>query len=169
MASTIDQKGKIFGLINVIDFIVILLLLSFVALIFIGYRVVSKPENAAYKKWINVQIKLVEIEPELVDVINVGDVEKDLSKMTIGKLTAISSVKVSKVWVIVDNQKLSTIDHPTKRDVIISAEILCTRKDGVWYYKSAPVKINNMIMFETELYNLPGLVIKMAIDYKRES
>lgn len=167
MTKIIDQKGMVFGRINVIDLSVILLLLSFVAVMIIGYLVITQPEAVADRKWISIQIKFAEIEPELVDVIQAGDYEKDLfTKKTIGKLTGISSVKASKAWVMVDGQKLSTIDDSVKKDVIVDAEILCTKKGGIWYYKSSPIKANNTIMFETELYNFSGLIIKMKIDDK---
>lgn len=169
MTKIIDQKGRLFGLINVIDLSIIMLMLFFAVLIFVGYFAINRPANVAESKWITVEIKLTEVEPELVEVINKGDLEQDSYMRTIGKLAAISSVKASKVWVIVDNQRLSTIDHPTKKDIIVDAEIFCTKKEGIWYYKSEPVKINNKITFATKLYNLPGLVIKMVTGGKSES
>lgn len=165
MGKIIDQKGRIFGTINVIDLSVILVLLSFIPIVFIGYKVIlgGKAEDT---KWVSVRIKLTEIDPEFSDVISKGDVEKDSFGKTIGKLASISSVKASKVWVIADNKMLTTIDHPVKKDILVDADILCTRQGRIFYYKSVPVKIGSTIIFATDLYNLSGLIIGLKVDVK---
>ncbi|MDD5136746.1 MAG: DUF4330 family protein [Candidatus Omnitrophica bacterium] len=164
MAKIIDQKGRLFGLINVIDLSVILILVSFVPLIFIGYKIVSMGEKTEDKEWVSVKIKLVETEPEFSSIISAGDVEKDPLGKTIGRLTAIANVKPSKVWVTVDNKMLTTIDHPVKKDIVVNADILCLKKEGTLYYKAIPVKVGNAITFTTDLYNLPGLVVGLERD-----
>lgn len=159
----IDQKGMVLGRINIIDFSVILIVIFFLLSLFIGYAVVVKKEMIKDSVWVSIKLKLVETEPEFRNIISKGDVEKNAFGETIGRLVDVSSVMPSKVWVIVDNKMLSTIDHPVKKDVIVNAEILCKRKDGILYHKTSPVKIGTTITFETEMYNLSGVVVGLKI------
>ena len=161
VARIIDQKGKLFGMINVIDLFVILILLSFVPVSFIGYSILTRKEMHKPAEWVTVQIKLTETEPEFRAVISKGDVERDSYGDTIGRLIGISSIKASKVWVIVENKMISTTDHPSKRDIVIGVVILCVKKEGVWYHKFQPVKIGSPLLFETDLYNLLGTVVAL--------
>ncbi len=168
MAKIIDQKGKVFGLINVIDLSVILILLSFAPLIFIGYKIIgqTKEKEMRDKKSVTIKIKLAEVEPEFISIVSKGDVERDSLGNKIGELIAISSIKPSKVWVIVDNKMLATIDHPVKKDIIVDVRVSCTKNKGVLYYKSDPVKIGNAIVLSTDIYNLSGLVVGFKADDK---
>jgi len=176
----IDQKGRVLGLINVIDLSVILVLISFLSVVFLGYKVMQRQQkiddtNKAMirqqeidgKKWVLIQIKLSELDPEFSKVILKGDTEKDSSGKTIGELVAIASSSPSKVWVIVDNKMLSAIDHPLRKDIIVDANILCTKRDGSLYYKDSSVKIGNTIQFTTDLYHFSGLITGLKFDDKR--
>jgi hypothetical protein len=163
----IDQKGKVFGRINIIDLSVIIVLVSFLPLLYLGYRVVALHSQREGARWVPAQIKLLNIDPEFSKVIEIGDVEKNFAGNDIGKLTAISSIKPSKVWVIVDNKTLGTIDDPIKKDMLVDADLLCEKKGGVLYYKSTVVKIGNVITFSTDLYNLSGSIVGLKINDKK--
>lgn len=163
MTKIIDSKGRIFGAINVIDFFVILVLISFVPIVVIGYKFIGRKHNILDTQWVSVQIKLTGVEPEFINVISKGDADKDPSGKVIGTVTSIAKLMPSKVWVIVDNKMLSTIDHPVQRDVTVEANILCTDKKGILYYKLEPVKIGSKIMFETDKYNIPGIIVGFKV------
>ncbi len=164
VARIIDGKGKFFGLINMIDLFVILMLISFIPVLFIGYKILTKKEINKNADWVAVQMRLTETDPDFRAIITKGDSERDSFGDTIGRLIGISSVKASKVWVVVENKMISTIDHPVKRDIVIDADILCVKRDGVWYHKSQPVKIGSPILFETDMYNLLGTVATLKAE-----
>ncbi|MFA5142618.1 MAG: DUF4330 domain-containing protein [Candidatus Omnitrophota bacterium] len=173
MAKIIDEKGRLFGIINVIDLAVILVILSFVPIIFIGYKVMNKPEEITGAKqvvirteMVSARIKFWDIEPEFSGIITKGDVERDAAGKKISEVVDIVSVNPSKTWVVVENKALAMIEHPAKKDVVIDARILCTKTDGILYHKSALVKIGSPIIFTTDLYNFPGRIVGLKTDDK---
>ena len=156
MGKIIDQKGRVLGVINIIDLSVIIILISFLSLIFVGYRMISHREKTLDTKWVNVKIKLAESEPEFNNIIPRGDIERDSFGKTIGKLISIKMVN--------SQNALTSVSRPDKKDFIVDADILCLKKSGVLYYKAAPIKIGNRIAFETDLYNLSGMIVGLKID-----
>ena len=155
----IDHKGRLFGLINIIDLAVLFFLLSIIAVIIFGYLTFVKSSSLQMERWITIQIRFSEIYPEISGIISSGDVEKNSSGKTIAKLTSIASITPSKVWVAVDNKVLSPIDDPVKKDIIANIEVLCTERNGVFYYKGNPIRIGDTITFTTNLYNASGMVV----------
>ena len=70
----IDEKGRIFGKINVIDFITIVLIVSIVPMFYFGSELVAfkRPaKNRAVR--LEVQIKFPRVIPEVASVISEGD------------------------------------------------------------------------------------------------
>ena len=154
----IDEKGRVFGLINIIDLVVIILVVSLVPLMFnLGEAIFKK--KALEEEQLSVKIKFLGIDPDFVDVIKNGDIEKDFSGKKIGEIAEVVSTVPSKEWVVVDNKTLAAIDNPVKRDVIVKAKILCIKKGGAPYYKAAQAKIGSNIIFSTDTYLLTGLIV----------
>lgn len=143
MAKIIDQKGRIFGLINIIDLAVILLLASFLPILYFGYKVTAMENKKEGAGWVSVQIKLLEIKPESNTVILKGDAEKILKKL----------------GVAADDKIALTVNNVLKKGTVADVEILCIKKEGVLYYKASPVKIGSTISFTVDLYDISGSIV----------
>ncbi len=165
MAKIIDEKGRIFGLINVIDLFVMLVLVLFVPIALLGYKAVNW-DMISEREWLPVKIRLSETEIEYNDVIRKGDLEKDAYGKTIAEITSVS-MNPLKVWILVDNKMLTTIDHPDKKEIVIELSLLCVKKGGAYYYKATPVKIGKAIGFSTEIYSVSGTIIGMKRQDKK--
>lgn len=163
----IDQKGRLFGLINIIDLLVVLLLLSFIPLLYRVYETFKLEKNMV-QELVFARVEFSDMTPEFVKVVSKGDTEKDASGNLVGKLVNISSAEPSKVWVVVDNKILGAISHPTKKDLIIDAMLLCAKRDGVLFYKNSQVKIGNTISFTTDLYNFTGKIVGLKFIVKNK-
>ncbi|MDO8524882.1 MAG: DUF4330 domain-containing protein, partial [Candidatus Omnitrophota bacterium] len=68
----IDAKGRLFGRINIIDFTVILLLISFVSALYIGYKFSLKHSETAIRP-LSIQVRFLEVMPELINVVKPGN------------------------------------------------------------------------------------------------
>ena len=159
----IDGTGRLFGKINIIDFFVILCLISFLAVSLFWYTLSANEKNMLDKRWISVQVRFLEIDPGFNKMIKQGDCEKDLFGKIVGNIVNIVSTKPSKVWVVIDNKMFSTIDHPEKTDLIVDVKLLCTMRDGAYYYKTFPIKVGNNIVFTTDIYTIQGLIVNLEI------
>lgn len=176
MGKIIDQRGRLFGLINVIDLFAILFLLSFIPILYFGYKVivaekVSKPTRPYVDialqdpkaEWVSVQIKVTDMEPELVKFISQGDIEKDFWGKTIGRLTNVSIIRPSKTLVLADNRILSVAEHPIKKEMLIDMDILCLNKDDGFYYKNERLAVGSVLEFKSKYYILSSIIVDIRL------
>ena len=79
----IDEKGRLFSKINVIDFLIILFLLCLAPAFYFGYKIVTKKPVviAPEMEWIEIEAncRLIKLRPEVLQLISVGDKELDQS------------------------------------------------------------------------------------------
>jgi len=142
----IDEKGRLFGTINIIDFIVILFLLSFIPMLYFGYKAVTAESYVERKNWVDIQVRFQGVIPEVAGVIREGDVATDpLSKVNM-QLIAIYSIKSSE-------------EIAGRKDITVNLRLPCTTKQGFLLYRDKPARIGESITFATDLYTVTGTII----------
>ena len=159
----IDDKGRIFGRINVIDFAIVAFALMFIPMAYFGY----KAFRAGYgpgQRWVEVEAKFSELEPELAAVIIKGDVADDIFNKKCGEVLEIKETKPSEVALLVDNRSMAILSHPYKKDVRVLLNILCAKKAGILFYNESPVRIGGMLDFSTDLYTVNGKVLSIKYE-----
>ncbi len=172
----IDEKGRLFGRINVIDFVVIVFLLALVPIVYLGYNIAAaKSKKDVAQISVNIQVKFADQMPELVGHIKSGDYEKDVLGRKIGEIISYSvapqesvyrqkTARASKAGEPVQttegsDQIITTIPISNSKDHILATlKIVCYAKNGVLYYGEQPVKIGRDFIFSTDLYMVTGLV-----------
>lgn len=86
----IDEKGKLFGKINIIDFLAVLFLLSLLPMFYFGYRLsrIKPPEVEIRRELIEIELPCVmrKIPPETLKLIKVGDAQIDDKGKKIGEI-----------------------------------------------------------------------------------
>jgi len=158
----IDEKGRIFGKLNIIDFIFVVLLLSVIPVFYYGNRLteIKKPAEKTYEK-VTAEIKFLKIIPELASVIREGDIDKAPGGNTAGILKKIISSKNSRFATVGNNDQVVMMEDPTTRDIQASLELNCVNNNGDLDFEGYPVKIGNKIVFTTDLYSMQGIVVKI--------
>lgn len=82
----IDEKGRLFGKINIIDLLVVIVLIA--VLCFAGYKFIGDKGTQSQK--IVMKIMTEEVSDFVLDKINIGDVvSDDLNNVPLGKVTNI--------------------------------------------------------------------------------
>ncbi len=159
----IDEKGKIFGKINLIDFLVILFLIGLTPIFYLGNEVLSRKKIVKDFKKVSVQVKCAGVMPELASVFHEGDVVKDNDGNAIGVLKKIISDVPSEIITInqfnLRNNDYFLVPNPSGKDVVCLFEINCTEERGVLYFNNYPVKIGSGIVLNTDIYNIQGVII----------
>lgn len=158
----IDEKGRIFGKLNIIDFIFVVLLLSIIPVFYYGNRLTAtkKPVEKKYEK-VTAEIKFLKIMPELASVVREGDVDKDPGGNAAGVLKKIISSKNSRFAAMGNNEQVVIMEDPTTRDIQASFELNCVNNNGELDFEGYPVKIGSNIVFTTDLYSMQGIVVKI--------
>jgi hypothetical protein len=145
----IDEKGRLFGKINFIDFIVVVCILFVIPLYFIGNKIMGTFEKDVIKNIvvIEVGIKFFNVIPELANALKEGDIYRNAVGKPIGKLIKITS------------------NEPTDkgpREVRAIFELTCIEERGrLEYQVDYYPRIGSQISFTTDLYDIQGMVVSI--------
>jgi hypothetical protein len=126
------------------------------------YRYYDPSFIGVSQKWVSVQVKFSGVMPEVANIIKVGDAERDLSGEAVSKIATILENKPSEVLTLRDNN-WTTLKHPFYRDILVRMDVLCSEKDGVYYFNNFPLKVGNAITFNAEPYSISGIITSFAI------
>ncbi|MDD5072410.1 MAG: DUF4330 domain-containing protein [Candidatus Omnitrophica bacterium] len=159
----IDEKGKIFGRINLIDFLVILFLLGLTPVFYLGNKALTHKWAVKDYKKISIKIKCASVMPELAGFFREGDIVKDNEGNTIGVLKKIISNVPSEIITInqfnLRNNDYFLVPNPSGRDVVCLFDVNCTEERGVLFFNNYAVKIGNSVVLSTDSYNFQGVII----------
>ncbi len=160
----IDEKGRLFGKINIIDFLVIIFLLSLTPMFYFGYKISkqkgieikAQEQQPTPKEFIKITIncKFVKLRPKVLEIISRGDKELDSNGNLIGEIVSLGAISpyVHKLNVGLD-QKLIQEDSELKQATVtlkINAKV-----DGQKiYYKDKQILIGSTLEFSTGKYSV---------------
>lgn len=167
----IDEKGRLFGKINVIDFFVILFLLCLVPIFYFGYRVFTKKPVEPKKDFIGIEIgcNLVKIAPEILALITAGDKGVDKNGNETGEIAWIGESQpylykfetestAGEQPLIIEDQALRELPVKLK----LKAEI---RNDNL-YYNEKQICVGSPLDFKTDKYSV--IAVPLLIKPKNE-
>ena len=150
----IDEKGRLFGKINVIDLLVILFIIySIASLTFIIYN--SK------EKVIDVDVKFMKLDPEILKLIAVGDKEIDKNGEKIGEIIWLGISKPYK-YLTYDEYGDISVETALSKEVPVKLKIkVKTYTGSLYYYKDKLVVNNSKIELITNKYTITGILFKI--------
>lgn len=157
----IDEKGRLFSRINIIDLSVLLVLLFSVQAVFFGYKATTAKPSPLNERWISAQVRFEDVDSRLSDLIKAGDCENEQSGRNIGRIAKVVGIKPYDVVSMQANKELIVVEHPFRRMVTMDLNMLCQEKGGALYYKDHLVKIGTNIVFSTAAYYMYGTIIGM--------
>lgn len=161
----IDEKGRLFGKINVVDFLVILSLTCLIPTFYFGYKLLNRKAEAPPPKELikmEVDCKLIKVKPEILKLIAVGDKEIDERGEVIG---AILNIGEDKPYQYVLNPGTNTeipIICESLREIPARLKIKAEIKSDGLYYKDKKFALNSPIDFKTNRYSA------VVIPFKKE-
>lgn len=153
----IDEQGRLFGKINLIDFLVIVFFLSLTPMFYFGYKIFNpKPPHKVNKEFIEIKIatKFVKLKPEIVGMITVGDKEKDADGNTIGEIMSISGFNQYEREIEVGPDRRLINKDPGLRQTDVTLRINAEIRDKNIYYKDKQIGENGMFIFSPGKYSV---------------
>lgn len=152
----IDERGRLFRKINIVDFLVILLLLCLAPIFFFGYKILTKKSIMIMpeKEFIETEIDtlFIKVKPELLKHITVGDKELDENREVIGEIVSLGQSEPYRYeFDIGENQKIIEED-PVLRQIEARLKLKPEVKEEKPYYKDKEIKIGLPIEFKTSNY-----------------
>lgn len=163
----IDEKGRLLGKINVIDFFAAIFIVSLTPVFYFGYKTFHKqPANVATqnvemqeKQYMEVDLSFVfkKISPQVLSLISVGDKEIDNDKKIMGQILYLGEATPHSYEVVVGREKKAIADS-SFRDLQVTLRIIAEVKQNNsyynLYYKDRHITDDSFIDFVTDKYKL---------------
>lgn len=163
----IDEKGRLFGKINILDFLIIVLILVIIPGFFSIYKILGKTPVRIPHEWITVEAVTFTIS-EIAELIEAGDMSVDGFGNPDGKLVKV--LKKGKEY----GEKIksamigtSRAKYETRIPVFLRVELLCTKsaKNEPWYYRRNHLLVSlereEEFAFNTKKYRLVCHALKI--------
>ncbi len=114
------------------------------------------------EKWVRVKVRFTGVAPELISIIDKGQVEKNNSGKVIARLSEIIGNKPSEIsFLKLEDGKFVIVNDPYSNDLVALLDVLCNEKDSRLYFKNLPVGSGNIITFTSDLYSTSGTIINV--------
>src|SRR3989344_1482685 len=161
----LDEKGRLFRKINIVDFSIILLFLIVIPALFYVYEVLGKRPTTVPMTWIKVEVVTFTL-PEIAELFKPGDISYDELWKPNGKILQIlkKDIKYGERFKKAKIDKNAT-SYEYKIPVFLELELLCSRaaRDEHWFYRRAQLNLglDANFHFETNKYSIYCHIIRI--------
>lgn len=155
----IDEKGRLFGRINIIDFIVLLFLFSLLPLGYYGYKLYNErktPSADPSRQSVEIEIpcKLVKVYPDMLKLISVGDKLLDYKGEGVGSITWIGEPEPYKHKINMEKENTILLEDFNLKELPAKIKLLCGIKNDGAYYQDHQVYVDFPLEVKTEKYTV---------------
>ena len=158
--SLIDKKGRVFGLINIIDLLVILLILAVVG----RFALKSQQQPAGVEsKNIEVVLLVKEVRDATANVIKEGDIVRETKSNTLlGKVTKVEVVP-SDTLVDTADGRVVNYPNPILKDVYITLVGTGTASENAIVVGNSEIRIGTILNAKTNIYSVISTVMGIEV------
>ncbi|WP_435176501.1 DUF4330 domain-containing protein [Halorussus sp. AFM4] len=153
----IDDKGRLFGTVNIIDALAVLLVLAVAAAGTAFVLGADDTESAATQHQTTVTLRITDVQPYVADAIPEGPVDTD----RIGAVTN-KSVRPTEVVVADQNGTLHVRDHPQKRTVTLDVALNTTVENGEPTFAGEQLEVGRQLTLDFGRVTVTGNVTRVA-------
>lgn len=159
MSKLIDEKGKVFGIINVIDLSIIIVLV--LALAFFAINAISnKPliDNVDDANMEYTVVVLCPLQPVAVaNMLKPGDLIVYGNKYENGEILSVT-YEDAKVETVDAQGELHIVTHPTLKDLHVSIKVINERTDGLIFLGDYQMNLGKSMFVKTNRVEIIGTV-----------
>ncbi|MBL7129850.1 MAG: DUF4330 family protein [Candidatus Omnitrophica bacterium] len=167
----IDEKGRLFGKINVIDFLVILSLFCILPAFYFGYKILNRPtvtEERGVFTSIDAYAILKDLSLEGAKLISVGDKELDDNGNVIGEILDIDKIESNFIEIDLSEEETIVKEDVKRKQASVKMRLTGRINGNDILYKENKIKIGSMIDFKTAKYRAKGIIISKISEPSRE-
>ncbi len=162
----IDEKGRLFGIINIIDFLVISFLAFLIPIFYYGYTLFTKRtaclKEANQKDFgiIEVNCDLINLNQEILRLIMVGDVEINKNRKVIGKIIWIGESQPIFYIINPERNKSFKAQDVEFRKLPIKLKIEVGKNNQNLYYNDQRIADGQFFYFRTRKYTVKAILVQ---------
>jgi len=152
----LDEKGKLFGIINIIDLFVLLLVLVIVAG---GIWFVSRNDNKAtgpVEAYL-VTIKCAELDEKVAGYLHAGDRLYYGSGFTDIEIISVRT-EPAKIDVVHDDGTITVTTHPEKKDIYVTVKVNSKPDDPMLWIGQLHATVGKELVLKTQYVEVPGVI-----------
>ncbi|MDD4570857.1 MAG: DUF4330 domain-containing protein [Tepidanaerobacteraceae bacterium] len=158
--SFIDNKGRFFGLINIIDLLIIILVVAVIG----RFTLKTQQKSAgAVTKNIEVVLHVKEVRDATADVIEVGDIVKETkTNAVLGEITNLD-VKPSDTIVETADGRVVTYPNPVYKDIYITLIGSGSAGENAIVLGSNEIRVGTALQLKTNMYSVTTTVMSINV------
>ncbi len=159
MFRIIDEKGRIFGKINIIDFIVLLFLVLFLPFFYFSFKAATNSPSEADRKFVDIEVEcqLSGLAPEIAKIILAQDKEVGDDGSVIGEIIELGKIEPSIQEVVTFSGRGIIYEDPKREQIMSKLKLRAEVKDNKLYYKDRPIDSNLPLEFKTDKYTISAI------------
>ncbi len=152
----VDEKGKLFGIINLIDFAVITIIIASIITGYIGYKNMMKGEYE-YTRPLMIKVLYTGVPVAIARAAKVGDSERGIIKIIdINKANIKPFVEREKIVATLEKDYEVLVKYQIITKMVITFKVVAFGKRGEYYIGDQVIKIGHGFNFTGQTYDLNG-------------
>lgn len=164
-----DNKGNLFGRLNVIDFFLVIFIVMSFSLLAVSYRGFNmrehRSEGVIRPETVKIKLECLLVPDEIASAIKVGD--KDVRR-TKDFSAVVESVDLSRPRIYMERtmtglSKLEAVNIERYKNLVLTLKIEAQKRADEYYYIGQYLKINNKLNFVTPLYEVEGRIVAVQL------
>ena len=158
----IDEQGRIFGAISVVDVIVIILALALIAAVYAKYHVLDKTSSDAPTDEITYQVKVSSVRLIATNTLRAGDTLYSSTGTNLGVITNVD-IQDAQRNVALSNGKLVKGPVENRCDVYITMKAPCMKVDGRYFVNQTyEINVNSERDLLTKYNTFRGTIVSIT-------
>ena len=150
----LDDKGRLFGIINIIDLLVLLLVLVVIAG---GIWFFKEGYHQQDPRVYYVTIKCAELDEEVADYLHIGDRLYYANGFTDVVVTEVS-VEPAKIDVVRDDGTIIVATHPELKDIYVTVKVNSIPGDPMLWIGQLHATVGKELVLKTQYVEVPGVI-----------
>lgn len=166
----IDQRGRLFGKINILDFLASAFLILLIPVFFYGYKIFHKHKPAPNIEWIEINLpcKIIKITANTLKTVKPLDMEIDKNGKQEGQIIWIGEPKPYKETFnnVYNDREVFEVSNPDLLEVpaIIKIQAYSTEDGNLYYYNDQRITAKLPFDFKTDKYSLKVIPQKKELN-----
>lgn len=152
----VNEKGKIFNIINLVDLAVLLLIVAFLSIVILkvtDVKLVSSGEN----NLITITVSCQGEYPSTAEALKTGDKLVSQNSYIDGQIVSIDSVP-SKQFVNTDDGRIVVTEHPVLLDVIVKVSFEAPAGSATIKHGDQQIRVGNKYFIKTQTVEMDGRI-----------
>lgn len=158
----IDEQGRVFGAISIVDVIVIILALALIAAVYAKFHVLDKTSTDAPTDEVTYQVKISAVRLSATNTLRKGDTLYSSTGTDLGVMTAVD-IRDAERTVALSDGRLVNGPVENRHDVYITVKGPCMIVDGRYFVSQTyEINVNSERDFLTKYNSFKGTIVSIA-------